>query len=312
MQPAASDDTDRLHDCVIVGGGPAGLTAAIYLARFHLSVVVIDDSRSRARMIPISHNHAGYPNGIEGAVLVDRMTEQARKYGARHSVGTVTKLARDDGAFVCTTDTGSLWGRTVLLATGVWNRRPEMPGDQHDDAVARGLLRYCPVCDGFEVTDRAVAVIGPADTGLGEAEFLRSFTADVTLIDPNGSHALDDEQRARVETAGIRLLDGPCRAYELLKDRIAVTVPSGKYAFTSAYPALGSDIRSALAVELGAEASPDGGVLVDTKQRTAVPGLYAAGDVTHGLDQISYAMGQAAVAATAIRNDLCAIEFLTR
>lgn len=304
--------SDRLYDCVIIGGGPAGFTGAIYLARFHLSVVVIDDGRSRALMIPVSHNHAGYPNGIEGRVLLQRMAEQAGKYGARLSTGTVSALARDGDGFACTTENGVIRSSTVLLATGVWNKRPDMADDQHADAVARGLLRYCPVCDGFEVTDRTIAVIGSADTGLGEAEFLRSFTADVTLIDPGGAHAFDEDQLARIVAAGILPLDGPCRAYELLEDRIAVTLPSGDYEFTSAYPALGSMIRSDLAVALGAQASSDGGIVVDSKQRTTVPGLYAAGDVTQGLDQISYAMGQAAVAATAIRNDLYATNFLRR
>lgn len=200
----------------------------------------------------------------------------------------------------------------TLLATGVANRRPPMPRYMHDEALMRGLLRYCPICDGFEVTDRRVGVIGTAADGLGEAEFLRSFTADVTLISPDDDHQLDASQRARADKATIKLLNGPCLAFDLRDATIAVALPGGNYVFDAIYPALGSDVRCTLAVGLGSTRSHQGCVVVDSKQRTDVSGLYAAGDVVEGLDQISYAMGQAAVAATTIRNDLCALQVLHR
>lgn len=162
------------------------------------------------------------------------------------------------------------------------------------------------------MTDGAVAVIGTGERGVSEAEFLRSYTADVTLIAPEGAHRLDVGERERLEAAGIRAVDGPCRAFTLETDRIAVALPGGAAAFTSIYPALGSDVRSELAVGLGAEVSQEGCVAVDGKQRATVPGLYAAGDVVIGLDQISNATGQGGIAATTIRNDLSAQKLLRR
>ena len=299
-------------DCLVIGGGPAGLTAAIYLARYHLAVLVVDGAESRASWIPISHNHAGFPDGIGGSELLARMKAQATRYGSRHMVANVTSLTKDDDLFVAIAGDLTLRARTVLMATGVVNRRPAMPEDMHAEALARGLLRYCPICDGFEVTDRRVGVIGTAASGLGEAEFLRSFTADVSLISPYGLHDLDASQRLRVHKAGIKLLAGPCLAFDLREATIAVALPNKNCVFDAVYPALGSDVRSKLAVGLGSTLSNQGCVLVDAKQRTDVPGLYAAGDVVEGLDQISYAMGHAAVAATAIRNDLCARQPLHR
>ena len=299
-------------DCLVIGGGPAGLTAAIYLARYHLSVLVVDGGDSRARWIPVSHNHAGFPDGIGGPELLVKMKAQATRYGARHMVADVTSLTKDGDLLAAVAGDKILYARTVLMATGVVNRRPAMPDDMHAEALSRGMLRYCPICDGFEVTDQRVGVIGTAASGLGEAEFLRSYTADVSLISPYGVHDLDASQRLRVHKAGIKLLAGPCLAFDLRQATIAVALPNKNCVFDAVYPALGSDVRSKLAVGLGSTLSNQGCVLVDAKQRTDVPGLYAAGDVVEGLDQISYAMGHAAVAATAIRNDLCARQPLHR
>ncbi len=287
-------------DCLIIGGGPAGLTAAIYLARFHLGVRVIDAGGGRATLIPTTHNHAGYPEGIAGAELIARMRRQALKYGAAVIDGRVDALEMRDSLFVA----GEVAARSVFLATGVTNNRPRIADDVHDEALARGLLRYCPICDGYEVTDRKVGVIGTQAHGMNEAVFLRGFTRDVTLISPDACHDLDEVERATLAGLGIGLVDGPCEALRIEGEQMVVPTPVGVLAFDSVYPALGSVIHSDLAAGLGAETNDEGCLKVDAHQRTNVPGLYAAGDVVRGLDQISHAMGAAGVAATAIRNDL--------
>lgn len=301
------------YDCLIIGGGPAGLTAAIYLARFHLSVLLVDGGRSRAAMIPVTHNHPGFSGGIAGSELLARMRDQASLYGARFDAGEVLSLKPEVGSLLVAKTAFHQWrAKTVLLATGVVNTRPKMAEAIHDEALARGLLRYCPVCDGYEVTDRRIGVIGTGEYGLREAEFLRSFTSNLSLISPDAPHQLDHSQCARAKSAGIELLDGPCFGYSLKPDLIEVSLPEGARAFASLYPALGTTIRSDLAVSIGADISDEGCPIVDRHQRTSVNGVYAAGDLLLGLDQICHAMGQASVAATSIRNDLAKIAPLRR
>ena len=297
---------DEPLDCLIVGGGPAGLTAAIYLARFHLDILVIDAGKSRASWIPCTHNHAGFPDGINGKELLDRMRTQAQKYGAKIVTDRVTKVERDEGTglFAGTWGSGSESARTVLLATGVTNRRPPMDEDLHDDALARGLIRYCPICDGYEVTDKKVGVIGSDSHGVAEAVFLRGYTADVTLIAPDTALKLKAEDQEKLKMAKIDCVDGPAQAVAALDKCIVVDTAEGHYTFDSVYPALGTDTHTQLADMLGARLNEQGCIGVDAHQRTSVEGIYAAGDVVIGLDQISHAMGEGGVAATTIRNDL--------
>jgi thioredoxin reductase (NADPH) len=297
--------SDDILDCLIIGGGPAGLTAAIYLARFHLTLRVVDAGSSRAALIPCTRNHAGFPDGISGEELIARMKAQAQKYGAAIEDGRVTRLDRGEGGFVAEWGSGPARARTVLLATGVTNRRPPMDEGLHDEALARGLIRYCPICDGYEVTDSKVGVIGSGARGIAEAVFLRGYTADITLIAPDRALDLDPDDQARLRDLGIRAVDGPCHAVAALDDAIVVETPGGHQVFDSVYPALGSDVHSELAGQIGVALNGETGcILVDGHQRTNVPGAYAAGDVVIGLDQISHAMGEGGVAATTIRNDL--------
>ena len=297
---------DEPLDCLIVGGGPAGLTAAIYLARFHLDILVVDGGKSRASWIPCSRNHAGFPDGIEGKDLLRRMREQACKYGAKIKSEQVTKLERDEetGLFTSTWGSGKAVARTVLLATGVTNRRPPMDEDLHEEALSRGLIRYCPICDGYEVTDKKVGVIGSDSHGVAEALFIRGYTADVTLIAPDKALNVGAEDARKLRAASIETIDGPAQAVAITGDCIVVETAEGTFSFDSVYPALGSDTHTQLGEMVGARLAEDGCFLCDDHQRTSVPGLYAAGDVVHGLDQISHAMGEGGVAATTIRNDL--------
>jgi thioredoxin reductase (NADPH) len=301
-------------DCLVVGGGPAGLTAAIYLARFHLDILVVDGGKSRAAWIPCARNVSGFPDGIDGTELLERMRDQACKYGAKIETEFVTKLERNKrtGMFTATWGSGSATARAVWLAPGVSTRRPPMDEELHDAALARGLIRYCPICDGYEVTDKRIGVIGSDSHGVAEALFLRGFTADVTLIAPDKAMQLKPEDYRTLKAAGIECVDGPTQAVAISKDCIVVDTADGHHAFDSIYPALGSDTHTQLAEMAGAELSSGGCIKVDSHQRTSVPGLYAAGDVVIGLDQISHAMGEGGVAATTIRNDLAEKEPMLR
>ena len=211
-------------DCLVIGAGPAGLTAAIYLARFHLSVRVIDAGHSRAALIPRTRNHAGFPDGISGRDLLQRMRRQAEEFGTSLADGTVEKLERSGEGFVVHSAEGATQALTVLLATGVVNNRPPIAPELHDLALSRGLLRYCPICDGYEVTDQQVGVIGTGGHGAGEAAFLRMYTPHVTLIAPAGAHELSAEDRSTLERLGVRLEPGPCEPLRI--DGDVIEVPS--------------------------------------------------------------------------------------
>ncbi|MCD2316129.1 NAD(P)/FAD-dependent oxidoreductase [Sphingomonas sp. IC-11] len=293
-----------MHDCVIIGGGPAGLTSAIYLARFHLDILLFDNGSSRAALIPCTHNHAGFPGGISGKDLLGRMSEQAASFGVRRHHAHVTGIEPQEDTFLVRTSDMEVQARTVLLATGVVNNRPDMDDALHDRALEQGLLRYCPICDGYEVTDKRIGVIGTGSHGMREALFLRGYSRDITLIAPNAEHMLDEECAAALDTAGIARVDGPCGGFAIEDGQFAMDSAAGRLRFDSVYPALGSKIRSELALAAGARGTDDGCIVTDEHQRTTLPGLYAAGDVVRGLDQISHAMGQAGVAATTIRNEL--------
>ena len=297
---------EPILDCLIIGGGPAGLTAAIYVARFQLSVLVVDGGKSRAAWIPCTRNVSGFPDGIKGTELLERMRDQACRYGAKIESEVVTKLERDEstGQFTATWGSGNATARMVLIATGVTNRRPPMDEELHDDALSRGLVRYCPICDGYEVTDKKVGVIGSDRHGVAEALFLRSYTADLTLIAPDNALRLKPEDNKQLRDAGVACVDGPAHAVAISDQCITVDTAEGHYTFDSIYPALGSDVHCQLAEQAGAELAGDNCIKVDSHMRTSVPGLYAAGDVVIGLDQISHAMGQGGVVATTIRNDL--------
>ena len=145
-------------------------------------------------------------------------------------------------------------------------------------------------------------MLGTGDHGMREALFLRGYTRDVTLIAHDGEHDLSEACRTELSDAGIERVDGPCAPMRIDGDAMLVETARGVRRFDSVYPALGSRIRSQLAVAAGAKATDEGCLEVDRHQRTSVTGLFAAGDVVLGLDQISNAMGQAGVAATTIRN----------
>lgn len=294
-------------DCLVIGGGPAGLTAAIYLARFRRRCLVVDADASRASWIPVSHNLAGFPEGIAGQDLLALMRAQADRYGARIANGRVERLEQSEyGGFVAVTADGTRHAaRRVLLATGTEDVPPPLDLPDRKAAVQRGLLRYCPICDAYEVTGRRIALAGARRCRVHEALLLRGYTADLSLITLRDTWELPDAEHSRLVEEGIKIIEAPAAELALDGEALAVrTVDDTWHRFDALYVALGLRARSGLAIALGAEDDPEGALAVTAHQETSVPGLYAAGDVVQGLAQIAVAMGQAAIAATAIHNGL--------
>jgi thioredoxin reductase (NADPH) len=288
-------------DCLIVGGGPAGLTAAIYLARYRRNVIVFDSGESRAALIPESHNYPGFAHGISGRKLLSVLTGQAEDYGVRIVRSRVTSLMRKENGFVGVHDSGEVAARLALLATGIVDVNPNV--EDLEEAISEGSIRYCPVCDGFEATDRRIAVFGSGDDASAKARFLRTYSKDVTLLSQStGPLKAAEEQSALKNDYAI---EGPVVG-ELMRSQQGIRAGLGSrhLDFDIVYPALGCDVRSDLASALGAATTDIGCLKVDGHQRTSIEGLYAAGDVVSDLHQIAVATGHAAVAATHIHHCL--------
>jgi len=295
------DDTP--YDCLIVGGGPAGLTAATYLGRFRRRVLVVDAGESRARWIPRTHNCPGFPDGIEGTDLLQRLAQQAVQYGAELVRGVVEELrVEGDGGFVARTP-APVRARTVLMATGILDTLPAV--DDVPGALNAGRLRLCPICDGYEAIDNNVAVIGSAADGLKKALFMRTFSPRVTLLMTGQVTDLSPQARAFAETSHITIVECGDDHVQIGSEQATAILGDGRQLhFDTIYPAMGCAIRSDLAVGLGAEKDETGNIIVDGHQRTRVPGLYAAGDVVHEVNQLAVAFGHAAVATSHIHNML--------
>jgi thioredoxin reductase (NADPH) len=167
-------------------------------------------------------------------------------------------------------------------------------------------VRLCPVCDGYDVMDRRIAVVTNETNPVGHALFMRSFSAEVTLFDRGTEPMLNDEERRQIEAAGVRYIESPLRGVSMSEDMKPVlnTADGESREFDVFYPMLGESARSSLASKLGVETAECDKIVTDDHQRTSVPGLYAIGDVVRGLNQIAVAAGQAAIAATAIHNAL--------
>ncbi len=293
-----------VYDTLIIGGGPGGLTAAIYLRRFMRNVAVFDKGNSRASWIPVSHNYPGFPDGVGGNVLLDNLRAQLHKYGGCITEAGIDSLRIEDGTFVGSYEGGEVRALTVIMATGIVDK--SLPVDHWRDAVSSGAIRLCPVCDGYDVVDQRIAIVSSETNPTGHAMFMRSFSSSVTLFDRTEGSIISDAEQQQLEAAGVQYVRSPVREVSLTADyKPVLHTGDGKaHAFDVLYPMLGEIAHSDLAASLGAETADCGELVVDDSQATTVPGLYAVGDVVRGLNQISVAAGQAAIAATRIHNSL--------
>ncbi|WP_424813172.1 NAD(P)/FAD-dependent oxidoreductase [Roseococcus sp. YIM B11640] len=295
-------------DALVIGGGPAGLTAALYLARFRRRFAVIDAGESRAAYIPESHNIPFFGEGIPGGAILARIRANACRYGVSPLAATVTSLTCDGEGWAAELrmpDGGQrrMAARRVLLATGSRDIEPCLP--DLPDAVRRGLVRYCPICDGFESREQRIAVIGLGARGLAEAAFIaRTYSDDVSLLSLGQRLRLTADELALARRHRIRLVEEAVTGLDVRGGRIAALRTGGgaELRFDLLYSALGLHYRTALAAGLGARCDDAGALIVNEHGMTSVPGLYAAGDIVRGLDQIVVGMGHAAIAATHIHN----------
>ena len=256
---------------------------------------------------PDEPQHPGFCRWHLRQDILARTRTNLEQYGAAIQSGRVTGLQKQPDRFIAVVEDNDggmeqIAARRVVLATGSVDIEPDLP--DMPNAVQRGLVRYCPICDGYESRDRKIAVIGYGAHGIGEAVFIaRTYSHDVTLLTLGQALELNPEQQARLDEHDIKIVESPVESLEIEDDRISAVHMGGKeHRFDVLYSALGLKYRSDLAISLGAEHDPSGGLIVDSHCQTTVKGLYAAGDIVRGLDQIVVGMGHAALAATHIHN----------
>jgi thioredoxin reductase (NADPH) len=290
-------------DCLVIGGGPAGLTGAIYLARFRRNVVLVDGGASRAALIPNTHNYPGFAGGISGKELLTELQAQADRYGAVLRRGMVESLTPSEGGLRARFDGHTVTARKVLLATGIVDEKPALPS--LPDFIYRGGVRFCPICDGYEAMDKRIGVVGPLQQAIKKALFLRTYSKKLTVLPLDREVRPSEDERAALKAAELAIPTEPVTDLDTTATTIKATMASGAAVEIDVlYPAMGATVRSELATRLGAAANEAGCLKVDDNLRTSVTNLYAIGDVTVELHQISVATGQAAIAATHIHNHL--------
>ncbi len=300
----AGDRTVSETDIAIVGAGPAGLSAALYAARFCRSTRVLHDATPNAARIPLTRNAPGFEDGIAGPDLLQKMSRHASKFGAHLDEAHIASISRVGDRFELASDDGRRWSaRALILVTGLELNQIPIDEALHERAIQYGVLRYCPVCDGYEHRGQRVGVVGCDESGAREALFLRQFTSDVTLL-PRRDVELTERECSDLARAGVQTITAPVMRYAPARDEMQVYVEgrAEPLAFDVLYPALGCRPRNALAAALGVPLTEGGNVHAGAPLGTAIEGLYCAGDLVDGLDQISVAMGQGAIAATRAHN----------
>ena len=300
----------RLRDSVIIGGGPAGLSAAIYAARALLDAVTIESQSIGGQVILTSEvdNYPGVPHA-DGFGLVDAMQRQAEELGAEFGMANVTAIEpREDGTFRLATTAGEMFTKTVILAGGATPRKAGFAGEE---LYAGKGVSYCATCDGMFFRGREVFVIGGGNSAAEEALFLTRFASKVTMV------VRKDHLRAQASVAkeldisnkvDIRFLtqieavsgDGAITHITFRNNEDGSTYGEdfdtgvGVFVFVGRVPA--SELVGGLA-----ETTPEGYVVTDDRMATRTPGLFAAGDVrAKPLRQIVTAASDGAVAATSV------------
>jgi thioredoxin reductase (NADPH) len=294
----------KMSDCIVIGAGPAGLTAALYLGRYRRDCLVIHDNTARAARIPLTHNVPGFPDGIKGTDLLDNMTRHASEYGAQFHKAEVTSIDSFGEYFsVFTSNSEPFEARTVILATGILLNQIDLPHAVHEQAIAGDVLRYCAVCDAYEHIDRSIGVVGCEESGASQALFLSRYSDKVTLV-PDNAALLSDDARRKLSVSGVAICEQSMVTVQPTPTEMLLWTEgnSDPRRFDVIYPCFGTRPRTELAQQLGLGVDDSGCLPPGSHFETDVPGFFASGDIVRGLDQISVAMGHGAIAATQVHS----------
>lgn len=296
-----------MYDCLIIGGGIAGLQAAIQLGRYNHKVLVLDAGDGRSAICQSYHNILGHPDGVSGPHLREVGRKQAEKYGVEFVIGKAVHAKKLADGFEIESDHGdSYQARKLLLATGVMDRIPPFP----ELMPTLGISVYvCPDCDGHEVKDKSTIVMGSGNAGANMALTLSYFTDQITYVN-HEKKEVDEEKRTAMNSKGIQYVEGPIEKIladgpdfqgVALSNGEELTSERGFIAFG------GNEVKSQLAQQLGVDLHENKHVLVDPRTKmTNVENVWAAGDVVAHSEQTTIAMGDGMQASIWIHKSLLA------
>ena len=290
------------YDVLVIGGGPAGLNAALLLARARRRVALCDHGRPRNAA---SHGVHGFlsRDGVLPSELLRLGREEARRYGVAIHPKEVRSLDRTAAGFEATLANGAvLRGALALLATGVRDHVPESPGMRACFGIS---VHHCPYCDGWEWSDRALAVYGRGAAGRELSHALLGWSHDVTLVS-DGSAKLSRAERCELDRRGVRVEERPVRRLRHARGRLTALVfaDGGTLSRDALFLATGNEQACGIASSIGCRLTPKGAIWTTFRQSTAIDGLYAAGDATHDAQFAIVAAAEGAKAAVAINTEL--------
>jgi len=293
-------------DLIIIGGGPAGLTAALYGSRSGLTTLLLEGKTVGGLLseVPFVENYPGFPEGISGLELATKMAEQTRNAGAIiREIETAETIERKSGMISIKTDRASYSSNALILATGASHKPLGVKGEEQ--LKGRGLS-YCALCDGPFFKEKSVAVVGGGNSAASSALYLAGLARQVYLIHRRDEPRAEDAMIRTIKDRGVHILlnrevleikgEGKVQSIVILDKN---TNTCSEMEMDGVFVEVGELPNSRLARNLGIKLDKEEFIIVDDHQATSVSGVFAAGDVTYfSVKQISTAVGQGAVAAT--------------
>jgi thioredoxin reductase (NADPH) len=292
-------------ECIIIGGGIAGLQAAIQLGRYMHRVLVIDSADGRSTLCHSYHNILGYPNGVSGQRLREMGKSHAEELGIEFLQDKVMSAKELDKGFQIMTASGATFmTKRLLLATGVMDRIPPFP----ELYPCLGISVFvCPDCDGYEVKDKKTIIIGSGDTGIGMVKTLSYWTKELVYIN-HEQRPVDKSDMEWMLDHHVGYIEAPIKQVLatnsqlegfILQNGETINAQHGFIAFG------GNEVRTQLAKQLGVELLENKHMLVDPRSKmTNVQGVWAAGDVVAHSEQVTIAMGEGSQAGIWIHKDI--------
>lgn len=274
--------SDNLYDAIIIGGGPAGLSAAVYLGRFRRSVLVLDNGKGRSSFWQVNENYLGFPNGVTTRELRELGRKQAERFGAHFKDGAVERIETgDDHTFTVHTTVGEFRGRTILFATGVQDIWPDISGIEQ--WIGRQVF-WCITCDGHRTVDKTIVCIGNDDAAATTALQFLTFTSHITLVADPDKVRFSEKKRRQLAAHGIDVVAAKPQYLEFSPDGTAITAvclsDGTRLPAEMIFALLGVRPNTQMARQMGVALNDEGYILMDEEGYTSIPGVFAAGDLT--------------------------------